>query len=385
VTFNEDQQLSICSECRILIRKAYNFKLQCQKAMNFFSLNLQPPPVISNMFAVMEDHATQTAPIPVFQQHDYLAREHQDDENYEEEEHYEVDQSYDCKIKSIEEEEGIFIDANDSPMIEQSIEVKTEDADGVVEYENAEFIVSDLENDNEFEEVDEQHQQLLQQSVNQSSMDIEVDGNEDIVCDVNPFTAGEEVDSSGGELKAKLHTCEKCDRSFSRATHLKRHMLTHEEVKPIQCTICTQRFSRADHLSLHMNSKHSDSTKKYQCNHCDTRFARLDLLTKHVKTKHDGNTKKEVCSLCQKTFSSKKYLRIHITKCHSGEQNKSIVCKFCSEEFQEKTEHQEHMRKMHPDSEAKPYLCSECGLRFVRNDYLVIHMRRHLGKFPCHL
>lgn len=30
----------------------------------------------------------------------------------------------------------------------------------------------------------------------------------------------------------------------------------------------------------------------------------------------------------------------------------------------------------------RPFLCSECGLRFVRNDYLVIHMRRHKGEKP---
>nr|CAI5848283.1 unnamed protein product [Callosobruchus analis] len=37
--------------------------------------------------------------------------------------------------------------------------------------------------------------------------------------------------------------------------------------------------------------------------------------------------------------------------------------------------------KFHNDH-SKKFLCSECGQRFIRNDYLVIHMRRHRGEKP---
>lgn len=89
-------------------------------------------------------------------------------------------------------------------------------------------------------------------------------------------------------------------------------------------------------------------------------FFNTDLLKKHIEAKHtEGSKDKEVCSICQKTFSSKKYLKTHM-KVHNVE--KPTV-------------------KKDPQNE-KPFLCSECGLRFVRNDYLVIHMRRHLGVKP---
>lgn len=33
----------------------------------------------------------------------------------------------------------------------------------------------------------------------------------------------------------KVHQCNKCEKIFSRATHLKRHMATHSDVKPYSC------------------------------------------------------------------------------------------------------------------------------------------------------
>lgn len=57
---------------------------------------------------------------------------------------------------------------------------------------------------------------------------------------------------------------------------------------------------------------------------------------------------------------------------------RTFDCKFCDVKFESKPDLTEHA-KCHANE--KPYLCSECGLRFVRNDYLVVHMRRHKGKF----
>lgn len=211
----------------------------------------------------------------------------------------------------------------------------------------------------------------------------------------NPFNGGEDNEEQG-DGKYKFHKCDQCNKCFSRATHLKRHKLTHEEGK-IQCTICDKRFTRIDHLNLHIASNHSES-KPFKCEvaECQKGFVRQEHLKKHVETKHgDAPKEKETCDLCQKTFSSKKYLRMHM-KSHNADGGKGLICKFCNAEFLEKTELNEHMTKYHQNE--KPYLCSgefvrvcdirvslidslflECGLRFVRNDYLVIHMRRHMG------
>ena len=182
------------------------------------------------------------------------------------------------------------------------------------------------------------------------SPDMVIIKTEDLVG-VNQFTGDDEDDE-----KFKLHRCDQCAKCFSRATHLKRHKLTHEEGK-IQCSICDKRFTRLDHLNLHVASNHSD-TKPFQCDvlECKKGFLRQEHLKKHIEAKHgDGTKDKEICDMCQKTFSSKKYLKIHM-KSHNGEISKGLTCKYCNVEFTEKTELNEHMAKDHQNE--KPYLCS---------------------------
>lgn len=252
----------------------------------------------------------------------------------------------DENFDSINLEDSIF-DTQTNPLLER---VKTELSD---------------EGEEEFEAVDD----------TSDHQDVVIIKTEDLVVSINPFNGEED-----SEEKFKLHRCEHCSKVFSRATHLKRHKLTHEEGK-IQCSICDKRFTRLDHLNLHVASNHNDS-KPFQCDvpECKKGFIRQEHLKKHIEAKHgDGTKDKEVCDLCQKTFSNKKYLRTHM-KSHSGDIAKGLTCKYCNVEFGGKTELNEHMAKDHQNE--KPYLCSECGLRFVRNDYLVIHMRRHMGVKP---
>lgn len=162
-------------------------------------------------------------------------------------------------------------------------------------------------------------------------------------------------------IDEELNKCDKCSKTFTRVTHLKRHMLTHEDIKPLKCTTCDKRFTRLDHLSHHILSSHSES-KPFHCDvgECKKGFLKKEQLKKHIEAKHSNQSSiKEICDICEKTFTSKKYLRSHM-RVHNGEKNSP----------KKDLTHE------------RPYLCSECGLRFVRNDYLVIHMRRHLGLKP---
>lgn len=233
--------------------------------------------------------------------------------------------------------------------------------------------------DNETAEEDDEAD-IMDQETPSPIVVIKTEHGEDLICDVNPFNA-EESESNKKELKLKNHNCEKCFKSFSRLTHLRRHALIHEEVRPIQCSICEKSFTRMDHLKLHEASNHSES-KPFHCDHCKKGFIRKEHLIKHVESKHgDGasSKNKEICTICQKSFSSKKYLRVH-QKTHSGT-DKGLSCKYCGKlDFHDKNELNDHISRDHHNEKA--YLCSECGMRFVRNDYLVIHMRRHLNIKP---
>lgn len=209
-------------------------------------------------------------------------------------------------------------------------------------------------------------------------IEIKEENDEDLVCELNPFSGGDDSQDKS-DSKYKVHKCNQCSKVFSRATHLKRHELIHEEGK-LQCSICDKRFTRLDHLNLHVASNHSE-TKPFQCDvpECKKGFVRQEQLKRHIEAKHsDAAKQKECCGICQKTFTSKKYLRMHMKSCNGN--GNGLICKFCGKDYNDKTELNDHMSKEHQNE--KPYLCSECGLRFVRNDYLVIHMRRHMGVKP---
>ncbi|KAJ8929736.1 hypothetical protein NQ314_017551 [Rhamnusium bicolor] len=178
----------------------------------------------------------------------------------------------------------------------------------------------------------------------------------------------------------KVHKCKVCNKEFSRANHLKRHVTSHSSVKPFRCTVCTKSFNRRDHLNQHQ--KLHERQNDYECNICQKPFNRADHLAKHRASKHGigekiMGEKKYECPLCNKGFTTEKYRDVHVNG-HNGQ--KEYQCKVCEKTFLSKSHLTEHM-KFH-NEHSKKFLCSECGQRFIRNDYLVIHMRRHRGEKP---
>ncbi|XP_004525056.1 zinc finger protein 70 [Ceratitis capitata] len=171
--------------------------------------------------------------------------------------------------------------------------------------------------------------------------------------------------------------CTKCQRTFSRHCHLRRHMLTHVEEKAHACSFCPKRFARSDHLKKHVLNLHH--TKEFKCDQCNSAFARSVDLTKHIETRHGSDPqahKVHTCEYCGKKFTSKTYLRKHILM-HT---DRVFACKFCDDTFKERKVLREHEKGHHSDR--RNFLCSVCGESFVRNDYLRVHMRRHNGEKP---
>ncbi|XP_036339645.1 zinc finger protein 91-like [Rhagoletis pomonella] len=171
--------------------------------------------------------------------------------------------------------------------------------------------------------------------------------------------------------------CSKCQRTFSRHCHLRRHMLTHVDEKAHACTYCPKRFARSDHLKKHVMNLHQ--AKEFKCDHCNSAFARSAELTKHIETRHGSDPqahKVHDCEYCGKKFTSRTYLRKHILM-HT---DRVFACKFCEETFKERKALREHEKGHHSDR--RNFLCSVCGESFVRNDYLRVHMRRHNGEKP---
>ncbi|KAG5680793.1 hypothetical protein PVAND_010279 [Polypedilum vanderplanki] len=316
----------ICNECHEIIKRSYDFKRQILKSNQILAADF--------LDDYDNDKCTQTETQFI-----------QFDENFDSINLHAADVIF----EETSTEQNNPLSVLNNPIIAQSL--RDEKVEDVV---------------NEEQEEDAQLLQQQQQELNDLQENVIIDTINQVqeieeFQEENPFNNGnEDTDEIALKSPKNEHKCEKCGRTFVRATHLKRHSLTHEDIKQIQCNICQKRFSRLDHLNHHMLSNHSE--KPFQCEvpECKKGFIKAEHLRKHVEAKHNSvATSKEICTYCNKTFSSKKYLNSHM-KVHSTEKN---------------------LIKKDPQNE-KPYLCSECGLRFVRNDYLVIHMRRHLNIKP---
>ena len=126
-------------------------------------------------------------------------------------------------------------------------------------------------------------------------------------------------------------SCYSCNKTFSSARALKRHMKTHDMEKPHSCPVCGVQFRFWSNVTKHM---HIHDKKSYTCSVCGVQCSSVITMTSH-ELLHTGD-KQYSCSKCEKKFYSEKRLKRHI-KIHSDE---------------------------------KPYACSVCGQRFIVLDYL---------------
>lgn len=196
-----------------------------------------------------------------------------------------------------------------------------------------------------------------------------VDKNKRRSCNIDKKAADKSL-----KTKKKSFQCDICNQSFTRHTHLKRHMTIHTDERAYACTQCDKRFRRPDHLKIHEN--YHAKIRPHVCQLCEKTFSRTEHLKRHIRNQHNRKEKKILpCGECEYISSSIKELTKH-RRMHNIV---AFVCKFCYQEFSTKIELNEHT-KCHNDE--KPFLCSECGMRFIRNDYLVVHMRRHKGEKP---
>uniref|UniRef100_A0A8C1J5V9 Ovo-like zinc finger 1b n=2 Tax=Cyprinus carpio TaxID=7962 RepID=A0A8C1J5V9_CYPCA len=103
----------------------------------------------------------------------------------------------------------------------------------------------------------------------------------------------------------------------------------------LSCQVCQKTFTSARMLKRHVK-RHSE-TKKYSCEHCGKGFNDAFDLKRHVRT-HTG-VRPYKCTLCVKAFTQRCSLESHLRKIHA------VTQQYAYKERRDKL-----------------YVCEECGL-----------------------
>ena len=133
--------------------------------------------------------------------------------------------------------------------------------------------------------------------------------------------------------------CSICEEVFLDRKTRDRHMREVHQIKPKQkCPKCSQTFSRTSHLTRHLNTKHRDTPPTYDCDICEKSFLREGNMMRHKKLVH-GQQKDFKCEECPAKYAHKQDLDKHLKK---GKHYRTFRCTYCKQTLVFKSfEHQE--------------------------------------------
>ncbi|KAM8868988.1 zinc finger protein 1035 isoform 1-T2 [Spinachia spinachia] len=210
--------------------------------------------------------------------------------------------------------------------------------------------------------------------------------------------------------------CKFCTKSFVKSRSLRRHILTHNEVKPYRCRACDCCYSRYDHLKVHQARCKGKKTRlevcipkislddigrgwqnksgrlavnenhePFKCNVCTSSFSAQSKLSRHVTMFH--MTKRFKCTPCGSSFVHEGSLRKHRKRkrCRtpSKESNESPPLETENVTTPLKGVRNRLIQRIQPYlSKNYKYTCNYCPRAFQNAWQLVVHTRLHTGERP---
>ncbi|ODM89857.1 Zinc finger protein-likeA [Orchesella cincta] len=113
------------------------------------------------------------------------------------------------------------------------------------------------------------------------------------------------------------HECHLCKERFEASNLLADHLKWHErKEQTYSCSECNKIFTRAETLRRHMQTKHvPDEMMPFCCDTCGKLFGRKDRLVQHARTHFDQQDTFD-CNLCGASFKQGSKLESHVQKAH---------------------------------------------------------------------
>ncbi|XP_062375484.1 zinc finger protein 2-like [Sardina pilchardus] len=179
-----------------------------------------------------------------------------------------------------------------------------------------------------------------------------------------------------------LLRCPSCPKSFWQKAALKRHEISHSDVRQFGCDVCGKRFKMRANLQQHM-VLHS-GRKPFACRYCGKCFTHPSNMKTHQRI-HTGERPYQ-CPACGQTFNQHTSLTRHQRRHHKrphdwsadqGLDERPLACLHCDQRFANASDLKEHQ---HVHTGERPYQCSVCARTFTQHGHLTRHQKKlHSG------
>lgn len=173
----------------------------------------------------------------------------------------------------------------------------------------------------------------------------------------------------------KRFQCDKCDRSYTLFSSLRKHQNLHTKSNAFICKTCGRAFIKASTLALHERRNH-DENARFNCEGCGKTFRTIGHLLDHrTRTQHFAG-KPYICEGCTETFRLPEELKEHQDTCPETEANRPCFCGLCSNNFPTLAVALEHLKTEH-EPEIPETKCRYCDLTFRDAERIVEHEFKH--------
>ena len=189
-------------------------------------------------------------------------------------------------------------------------------------------------------------------------------------------------------IHGKIYQCNKCEKSFSGLSFIRKHIFNVHEEKKVKCEHCDKLFITIGRLKYHEKFYHGKESTGSKCEVCEKEYKNPYVLRVHFNEHH--RERKFKCEKCSEMFPFKSSLEKHSDKCYSetkqlklkDEEYKVITdensikmyqCNRCKRKFQKVDPFYKHFSNVHKEQKQK---CEKCNRLFPFESQLKKHLKR---------